>query len=668
MYTTYMLKKLNSYAQYKDDTKSVKCQKTLDKQTKDEIILHSFTASQLHSFTASQLKLYFNKVFSIPYRMAVSPTPSMKRVALLFVFALCYYLLFCCTALPAQVVTLQQSVTSLSINSDDTVLAVSDSASISTYNTSSYTLISNILENDINRILFYQEQNGELLIAMTHTGRFLLCRRSSDNKKIYGKTEEYLLTDYAEGKTITCNAFSKHTNYSAAAFTDFSIQIHFKLRFIQDMITRTVEGHQSAIYGLEFSNDEKHLASVSKDGAAYIWSCSNSKQAGYIDNVYTDSAIPVYFTADSTSVISLEDEESLRISTLQGQKVTGINTGRTIRALLPLSDPDTIAVLNDSNEIVIYSLQMQNSVGVMRLPEAETSDITAFDFCHTEKAVFVGCASGAVYKLNLELQQKPEDKTSEREKQNAASDGKTPERKQQGASTENKASEHRQKATVTEGVEEPAPPQKQDNPALQEEPAQEPLLAEEQPEAAKTFKAALKNEKSHFLTASILAGFLQPEKTNFQYLFGADVAYRNTYFTAPVYVGVGLRAHMALPKRPFPVQYEDFNGKAVAPPFLWMGEVYAPVGIEVVLDRRGYAVLFEEAAVTARLSTLAQPKAAASKPFFSYGGRLTTGISVKFFIFAVALNYDSLWKLFPEITLGGRIDFKRKPKAEKEAV
>jgi len=50
-----MLKKLNSYAQYKDDTKSVKCKKTLDKQTKGEIILHSFTASQLHSFTASQL-------------------------------------------------------------------------------------------------------------------------------------------------------------------------------------------------------------------------------------------------------------------------------------------------------------------------------------------------------------------------------------------------------------------------------------------------------------------------------------------------------------------------------------------------------------------------------------------------------------------------------------
>ena len=182
--------------------------------------------------------------------MAALPVLPMTRTPLLFAFALFQYFFFYCTALSAQVITLQQPVTSLSVNTDDTILAVSDSTSISTYNTSDYTLTSEIQNADINRNLFYQEQNGELLIAMTHVGKFLLYRRSSDGKKAYTQTEEYMLTDYAEGKTITCNAFSKNTNYSAAAFTDFSIQIHFKLRFIQDMITRKVEGHQSEIYGL----------------------------------------------------------------------------------------------------------------------------------------------------------------------------------------------------------------------------------------------------------------------------------------------------------------------------------------------------------------------------------------------------------------------------------
>ena len=312
-------------------------------------------------------KLYCDKVFVIPRGTVVLPILSMKCAALRFPFAFFCCLFFCCTALSAQVVTLQQPVTSVSVNADDTILAVSDSASISTYNTSDYTLISDIPDEDINRSLFYREQNGELVIAMTHAGKFMLYRPSSGDEKAYGKTEEYMLSDYGDGKTISCSAFSNNTNYSAAAFTNFSIQIHFKLRFIQDMITRTVDGHESEIYGLEFSNDEKYLASVSQDGVAYIWTSSNYKQAARIDNVYTQSRIPVYFTADSASVISPEDSTSLRISDLQGQKTAGIKTGRTIRAILPLSDPDTIAVLNNKSEIVIYSIKQQKAVGAIRL-------------------------------------------------------------------------------------------------------------------------------------------------------------------------------------------------------------------------------------------------------------------------------------------------------------
>lgn len=83
--------------------------------------------------------------------------------------------------------------------------------------------------------------------------------------------------------------------------TDYAEGIHFKLRFIQDMITRSVEGHQAEIYGLEFSNDENYLVSVSKDGTAYIWSCSNYMQAARIESVYTESAIPLHRLRESTS-------------------------------------------------------------------------------------------------------------------------------------------------------------------------------------------------------------------------------------------------------------------------------------------------------------------------------------------------------------------------------
>lgn len=552
--------------------------------------------------------------------------------------ALSLTLFFCCAVLSAQVLTLDQSVTTLSVNANDGILAVSDADSLSAYETPLYTRISSIKEENINRSLFYQEQNGELLIAMTDAGTFLLYRQA-DEGKAYGEAESYRLAGYADGKTLCCTAFSNNTNYIAAAYTDFSIRLHFKLRFTQDMITRTLTGHRSAIYSLAFSDDEKYLASVSTDGEAIIWDCATYTQAAKIEQVYTDSKIPAVFTADSLRLITMESESAVRISDNAGLNPFTIDTGNVVRALKPLPDADKIAVLSDKNDITIYSLATQKSVGVMRLPETEKTDITAFVFCHTETAAFVGCASGSVYKLTI-----PQDETGERHE---AGLSEPPEDSQKQPEHTERRGENRPKPRNT-GTDEP--------------------LTTEHTEADKPFKATLKAEKTRFLTVSALMGFLQPEKTNYRYLFGADVCYRSTYLTAPVYLGAGLRGYMALPKRPFPTQYEDFNGKTIAPPFLWMGEAYIPAGIEVVLDRRGYAVLFEELALTARLSALARPKVAASKPFFSFGGRFTTGITVKFFTFAVALNYDSLWKLFPEIVLGGRIDFKSNPKTEQEAL
>ena len=86
--------------------------------------------------------------------------------------------------------------------------------------------------------------------------------------------------------------------------------------------------------------------------------------------------------------------------------------------------------------------------------------------------------------------------------------------------------------------------------------------------------------------------------------------------------------------------------------------------MEFELDKKGYAVLFEELSLNARLNLLHAPNVATSKPFFSYGARVTTGITVKFVTFALALNYDSLWKIIPEINLGGRIDFNLKGKGK----
>ena len=64
-----------------------------------------------------------------------------------------------------------------------------------------------------------------------------------------------------------------------------------------------------------------------------------------------------------------------------------VNTGRKIIALKPLSDPDKIAVVNDKNEITVYSLRQQKLSDAVLLPETEKSPITAFVFSPSDDTV-----------------------------------------------------------------------------------------------------------------------------------------------------------------------------------------------------------------------------------------------------------------------------------------
>ena len=528
--------------------------------------------------------------------------------------------LFACTSvLPAQVITLPLPVKSLSVNADGNIIAASDKSSVALYETPSYTPITSINEQDINRMLFYGEGKEEFLITMTENGDFSLQKREKRGKKItFLSAERYSISDPAEDtdkKKLTCTSFSKNTDYIAAAFGDYSISLHFKLRFTQNIITHPIRTHKAEIYGLEFSEDEKYLASVSTDGNAYIWDCANSSQAAHISKVYAKQQIPVYFSADGLLVISQDGKNSFRVSDLSGEKLYSVNTGRKIIALKPLSDPDKIAVVNDKNEITVYSLRQQKLSDAVLLPETEKSPITAFVFSTSDDTVLVGCESGAVYKI------KP-----------------LPRKLYYGQLGEGGGKE------AQAGTDEGGNPQK--------------------PEAEAKHPGRLKSEKSAFLNAGAISAFLPSEHENYTYLFGGDISFRTSIWTPPVYEGLGFRMLVSPPNKDFPVVYEDFDGTALNPPLLFIGEIYVPAGMEFELDKKGYAVLFEELSLNARLNLLHAPNVATSKPFFSYGARVTTGITVKFVTFALALNYDSLWKIIPEINLGGRIDFNPKGKGK----
>ncbi|MGP1565020.1 MAG: WD40 repeat domain-containing protein, partial [Treponema sp.] len=580
---------------------------------------HGFTDSRIHGFTDSRihghlftLRIYL--IFCIKVIMAYPISANivslqLKRIHGSFKRLLTVAVFFCVSVLSAQVITLPFPVKNISVNDDGSIIAAADKDSVALYETPSYTPVKTVNEIGINRAFFHKEANAEFLMTMTDDGTFSLHKRNKDGKKItFSNAERYVLSDFAENadkKTLTCTSFSKNTDYIAAAYDDYSVCLYFKLRFTQNIIKHSLEAHKSDVYGLEFSDDEKYLASVSTDGNAYIWFCATSEQAAHISKVYTKQQIPVYFSADGLLIISQDGKNSFKVSDLSGQKLYSVNTGRKILALKPLTDPDKVAAVTDKNEIAVYSLRQQKLSDVVLLPEYEKSPITSFTFSSSDDTVLVGCESGAVYKI------KP-----------------LPRKIYYGQLGEGGGKE------AQAGIEEGGNPKK----------------------AYEVIKQKLKNEKKNSLSVGAISAFLTPEQGNYTYLFGGEVLFRTSMWTPPVYEGLGLRMLVSPPNKDFSVHYEDFEGNTLKPPLLFIWEACIPAGMEFELDKKGNAVLFEEISLNARLSVLNSPGVAASKPFFSGGARITTGITIKYITFALALNYDSLWHLIPEINLGGKIN------------
>lgn len=501
-----------------------------------------------------------------------------------------------CAELFAQSVKLPYSITGIAVDSDGALFAAAGKKSVVVFDASSFERRAAFSEKDVADSLFSKVSAQNVFITMTNAGAFRLHSLESDSI-----TEEYSPTDYAGGKKIRCSAFSR--NYIAAAFSDYSIEISFKLHSKETSTTRTLTEHTAPVYALAFSADEKYLASVSKDGSAYIWDTTHDEPPVRIEGAYVKSKIPVCFTTDSANVLCADGPDSFAAYRLTGERTARIETGRKITALRALTDPDTVAVLHGDAEITVYRLSRAQTVDVITLPPNERSRITAFAFAPNDDSVFVGCKNGAVYRIFPPSKSKSE--------ANAA------------------------------GSETTAPPSSSGGTAAH---------------------GKLRVSKNGFLNIGAVAGFFPAETIGYRFPFGGEVAYRTHALTPPAYEGIGLRALIALPELTFPVRYEDFDGNPLMPPALCAAELYLPAGIEVALGKTDAIVLFEECALTGRLSALINPGVAASKSFFSFGGRIATGIAIKSVSLGVAVNYDSIWQFFPELTVGGRIDFKTERK------
>ena len=281
-------------------------------------------------------------------------------------------------------------------DSSGSLLAVCDGSSVVVYNLSDYSQVCELYDEKVSKMSFYMEGDSKYFAVMTKDGQYIVRKfYYSDEQWHCEDGEPYFYADCADKtgkKSLTAVSFSNNSDYVAAAFSDNTIQVHFRLRVTAGSISHSITSHKAQVYGLEFSKNGEYLATVSVDGAAYIWNSYTSTLITKLNGVYARARVPVYFTDDSVYIISLDGRNTFRISDFSGNTLYSILTGRPITAIKPLKDPDLIAIRNDKNEVMVYSISSRKPVSVTTV--TADSDFTSFEYSLDAEVMYGGFADG----------------------------------------------------------------------------------------------------------------------------------------------------------------------------------------------------------------------------------------------------------------------------------
>lgn len=290
------------------------------------------------------------------------------------------------------------SVLQLVQNASGTLFAAADENSLAVYDAKDFSLIKQFYDGKLARISFYTEGESEFLAAITTSGQFIVRKlMQTYDGWAFEEGEPYYSADCSDvsgRKSLTAVSFSSNSDYVAAAFDDNSVQVHFRLRITAGSISRTITAHKAPVYALEFSKNGEYLATVSTDGESYIWNSYTGAKIAHIKGSYARARIPVCFTEDSVYIVSLDGRNSFRISDFSGNTLYSILTGRPITAIKPLKDPDLIAIRNDKNEVMIYSISSRRPLSVYTVNNEKA--FTAFEFKVASELMYAGFSDGHV--------------------------------------------------------------------------------------------------------------------------------------------------------------------------------------------------------------------------------------------------------------------------------
>ena len=539
-------------------------------------------------------------------------------------------------------------------NKDSSMFAIAENDTITVRDAQTLEIKYSLFFDNTIDLAFSEENNGENLpsddVILGISNQFIalwnLQKESTDG---IAPDIGYLITpplsaDNKTSRNILKTVFSNSSDFFAAALSDGSIQLYFKLRYTKETVARPLEGHKTPVTSLSFNSDDSLLASVSSDGNIRIWKTNTASLVSSIDFKDYKNQSPVIFSPDSNQLIVCAEKKSgneLVFLSFDGKIKKRLPVKNTIREFTVTPDGRLIIILTENDSFEFYRTDDGSQLGY--IPTFAVSKLMCFAFNEDCTQLLTGHQNGSVYKLNVQnvLLSPNKEIPSQIEVERIVTPSES--------SSENTTSEQNENTIPFYNGSKDSGGFIMENDGF----FAQKLSAIE--------KQLLLKEKYSVLSFGLTANLFN---TDDYYSFGCgtETEWHTSKFTAPFYEGINLRAIIAFPSDSFPNSYHTLDGKdTIASPNLLAVSAAAKAGIRIPVSTT--IQLFTEILPFIKCNSLVRPGVAASNPCFSAGCRFKTGILIKKFSVSAGVEYDSMWGWCPEFSAAFNI---RLSKGEKK--
>lgn len=522
----------------------------------------------------------------------------------------------------SQVVKTPFPVTSLSWNVNDDFFAFTEENTVFLRDCKTYSLSDTLPIKNIDRIMFSNEGKHQILLTITKEGFFSVYNlKETEGGLLRFDPEPYFTMDCTNENPVKCVTFGKNSDYAALALEDNSINMFFKLRFTKDAIFKKLEGHSEEIFSLNFSTNEKYLASTSVDNHAIIWSCNSQEKLLELTDIYTQSRIPVQFLSDSETIIAPENETTFCIYNIEGEKTISIDTLHKIKGIKPLNRQDTVAIVNENDEIELYDLSAKKWLGY--IPSCDLSEMTDFEFNSDNTRILMGYESGSIFEFAV--------------KDVLLSPGQKPPKKimvsgrayeEDGSGIGGGKSGGSRGWGITNG----------------------------------TFKT----RDGNYAGATVK---LRSAPAPYNLSTGLSFSFLNYDLLKPFYTGACATPYLGFPKENYPYKYTK-NNRTLESPLLAGVELYAPFGI-FIMPFVNYEIgisaeLFAGTGLCFLWNRSFGAESASSKPFASFTAGTKVSAFWKYFTASLCAQWDSVQKIMISADLGVSVKLEWKKQSQKQ--